>query len=238
VLLALLAFLAAILYSSVGHGGASGYLAAMALAGMAPAEMKPTALVLNILVSSVGTVRFIRDGHFKFGSFWPFAITSIPFALVGGASDGGADLYKTILGITLCFAAAALLLPRQDWAEIRRPNLLVAVLIGSLIGYSSGLLGIGGGVFLSPILILCGWASTKETLGISALFILLNSIAGTAGHLSSLSNLPLTTPWLACAAFLGGVIGSGLAAKRLMPHWVRLFLVIVLLIAADKLLLT
>ena len=210
----------------------------MALVGMAPEEMKPTALVLNILVSGLGSLRFIRDGHFRWNSFWPFAVASIPAALLGGSAATGDDLYRRILGVALCLVAFALLLPRKEKESGRNPNLLAALGCGALIGYVSGLIGIGGGVFLSPLLILVGWATTKETLGISALFILVNSIAGLAGHLSSLSRLPTVTPWLAGAAFVGGAIGSGIASKWLVPHWLRKILVIVLLIATAKLLIT
>lgn len=210
----------------------------MAIAGMAPEEMKPTALVLNILVAGLGSLRFIRAGHFRWQSFWPFAVASIPAALIGGLSATSDDLYRRILGVALCLVALALLLPRKERQSGRNPNLLVALGCGALIGYLSGLIGIGGGVFLSPLLILAGWATTKETLGISALFILVNSVSGLAGHLSSLSNLPAVTPWLAGAAFMGGAIGSGIASKWLVPHWLLKILVIVLLIAAAKLLTT
>ena len=228
----------ALLYSSVGHGGASGYLAAMALVGLAPEEMKPTALLLNVLVSAVGSIRFIRAGYFNFRLFLPFAVSSIPFALFGGMTGTSDDLYKKFLGAALCLAAAMLALPRQEVTLKREVNTGLAIVIGAAIGYVSGLIGIGGGVFLSPLLILFGWATTKETLGISAPFILVNSIAGLAGHLSVLPHLSTSTPWLAGAAFVGGVIGSGLAAKKLVPQAIRLLLVVVLFLAAGKLLLT
>jgi uncharacterized membrane protein YfcA len=236
--LAFLALVVALLYSSVGHGGASGYLAAMALVGLAPEEMKPTALLLNILVSAVGSVRFIRAGYFNFRLFLLFAVSSIPFALFGGMTGASDDLYKRILGTALCLAAVMLALPRSEVTSKRDVKLGVAIVIGAAIGYVSGLIGIGGGVFLSPLLILLGWATTKETLGISALFILVNSLAGLAGHLSALPQLSSSTPWLAVAAFVGGLIGSGLAAKKLVPQAIRLLLVVVLFLAAGKLLLT
>lgn len=210
----------------------------MALAGMAPEEMRPTALVLNILVAGLGSLRFIRAGHFRWQSFWPFSVASVPAALIGGLSATSDDLYRRMLGVALCLVAFALLLPRQERESGRNPNLLAALSCGALIGYLSGLIGIGGGVFLSPLLILAGWATTKESLGISALFILVNSVSSLAGHLSSLSNLPSVTPWLAGAAFVGGIIGSGVASRWLVPHWLRKILVIVLLIAAAKLLMT
>jgi uncharacterized membrane protein YfcA len=236
--LAFLALVVALLYSSVGHGGASGYLAAMALVGLAPEEMKPTALLLNVLVSAVGSVRFIRAGYFNFRLFLLFAVSSIPFALFGGMTGTSDDVYRKLLGIALCLAAAMLALPRPEVTSKRAVNWSLAIALGAAIGYVSGLIGIGGGVFLSPLLILLGWATTRETLGISALFILVNSVAGLAGHLAALPQLSSSTPWLAAAAFVGGLIGSGLAAKKLVPQAIRLLLVVVLVLAAGKLLLT
>lgn len=231
-----LALIVAVLYSSVGHGGASGYLAAMALAGMAPASMKPTALVLNLLVAGLGSIRYIRQGCFRLDRFWPFALGSIPFAFIGGATVTGADTYKRVLGVVLVLTAIALLLPRKGETGDRRLSIVIAVLTGAGIGFVSGLIGVGGGIFLSPLLILTGWATTRQTLGISSLFILVNSAAGLAGHLSSLQSLPGLTPWLTAAAFIGGLIGTELGARRLTPGWVRILLAIVLLLASLKLL--
>ena len=237
ILLASLAFGVAVLYSSVGHGGASGYLAAMALVGMLPAQMKPTALILNLLVAGTGSFRYIRAGHFKWGSFWPFAVASVPFAFLGGSTGTTDELYKRTLGAVLVVAALALALPRREPTYERAAPILAATIIGAGMGYVSGLIGVGGGIFLSPLLILAGWATVKQTLGISAFFILVNSAAGLAGHLSSVENLPPSAPWLAAAAFAGGLIGSELGARRLTPQWVRYLLCAVLLIAAGKLLL-
>lgn len=233
-----MAGLVAALYSSVGHGGASGYLAVMALAGMAPAQMKPTALLLNILVASFGSYRYIRASCFKWSAFWPLALGSIGFAFVGGASAAEPTIYRRILGGALVFAAVALMLPRKDSATTRPVPVLVGVLLGAILGYVSGLIGVGGGIFLSPLLILSGWATTRETLGTSALFILVNSLAGLAGHLASIHDLPPFTMVLAMSAFLGGLIGSEIGARGLPPSGVRLLLAAVLAIASWKLLLS
>ncbi len=238
IVLTLLVFVAALLYASVGHGGASGYLAAMALVGAAPAGMKPTALVLNLLVAGTGSIRYLRQGCFRSGVFWPFALGSVPFAFLGGAAAVGGEAYRKLLGLVLVVAALGMLRRKLDDREARELPIWAGVLIGAAIGYVSGLIGVGGGIFLSPLLILVGWASTRETLGIAALFILVNSAAGLAGHLASLRALPPETPVLAVAAFLGGLIGSELGARRLSPPWLRRLMAAVLIVAAAKLLLS
>ncbi|MFY9235427.1 MAG: sulfite exporter TauE/SafE family protein [Fimbriimonadaceae bacterium] len=236
-LLALAALLVAVLYSSVGHGGASGYLAAMALAGMAPAQMKPTALVLNLLVSGLASLRYIREGCFKPTVFWVFAFASVPASFIGGSIGTSRDAYRTVLGSVLILAAVALLLPREE--KVVRPLPISAGLaFGGAIGFVSGLIGVGGGIFLSPLLILTGWATIRETLGISALFIFVNSGAGLLGHVAGLQSLPASAGALAGAAFLGGLIGSEIGARKLAPYWIRWLLSAVLAIAATKLLLT
>lgn len=232
-----LTFLVAVLYASVGHGGASGYLAAMALYGMAPETMKPTALVLNLLVAGTGSFRYLRRGCFAWESFWPFALGSIPFAFLGGATMASEGVYRKALGLALLLAAVAMLTPRAGDRETRVLPAWAGIAIGAAIGFVSGLIGVGGGIFLSPILILVGWATTRQTLGIAALFILVNSAAGLLGHLSSLRALPTETLYLAPAAFVGGMIGAELGARRLGSHWVRRVLAIVLGIASGKLLL-
>ncbi len=233
--LALLAFAVAILYSSVGHGGASGYLAVMALAGMAPAQMKPTALVLNLLVAGLGSFRYIRAQCFRWSTFWPFAAGSVVFAFVGGASGTTDLIYKRLLAVALVAAAIALLVPRKEAETPKSVPIWLGILIGCAIGFVSGLIGVGGGIFLSPVLILAGWATVRETLGISSLFIFVNSAAGLLGHVSSARDLPKVTVYLAVAAFLGGLIGSELGSKRLPPSWVRWLLAAVLLTATLKL---
>lgn len=237
-LLLLLASGVAALYSLVGHGGASGYLAVMALAGMAPSHMKPTALMLNVLVAGLGTWRYVRAGCFRWNAFWPFAVASIPAAFAGGAVVATGDWYRKVLGVLLVITAVALLIPRPAETAHKNMPLWAGLVSGGVIGFLSGLIGIGGGIFLSPLLILAGWASTRETLGISALFILVNSYAGLLPQLRTLQQLPFELLFLAPAAFVGGLIGTELGARRLPPVWVRYALSAVLVIAGVKLLLT
>ena len=183
-LIAALIFLVALLYSTVGHAGASGYLAAMALFGVTPAVMKPTALVLNIVVAAVGTFRFIRAGFFSWRIFWPFAVASIPAAFIGGWVTLPASIYKVVVGIVLLYSAVRIFFSarRADDHETHTAPIAVALLWGAGIGLLSGVTGVGGGIFLSPLLLLMHWAKTKETSGVSVTFILVNSIAGLLGH--------------------------------------------------------
>jgi uncharacterized membrane protein YfcA len=237
--LALTVLVAALLYSSVGHAGASGYLAAMALWGVAPETMKPTALTLNILVATIATVKFYRAGHFSWRLFWPFAVTSIPFSFLGGSLSLPGSLYKPIVGVVLLYSAVRLLARgRAVDGEARPIPPWAALLSGAVIGLLSGLTGVGGGIFLSPLLLLMGWAETRATAGVSAPFILVNSAAGLAGHLSSVAHLPASLPLLAIAAALGGWIGAHYGSRRLPSHGIRRLLAIVLVVAGIKLILT
>lgn len=243
-LLAGLIFLAAVLYSSVGHGGASGYLAAMALFGVVPAEMKPMALVLNIFVASIATFRFYRVGGFSWPLFWPLAIVSIPAAFLGGALTVPGHLYRPIVGAVLLFAAWRIYVSAGGFAAVSLAERIVGIpqrgwllLAGMTIGFLSGLVGVGGGIFLSPLLLLFAWASAREVAGISAAFILVNSMAGLAGWLTTAAPvMPVGLPVLAAAAVLGGLIGSGIGARRLGSAWLRRLLALVLVIAGVKML--
>ncbi|HEX8636331.1 MAG TPA: sulfite exporter TauE/SafE family protein [Pyrinomonadaceae bacterium] len=240
-ILALLILAAAALYSSVGHAGASGYLAAMALFGLAPATMKPTALCLNILVASIATFRFWRAGCFHWPLFWPFAVASIPLAFIGGAITLPNAIYKQIVGATLLYAAVRLFLFTRAQAEAatatRRVPLATAILFGGLLGFLSGLTGVGGGIFLSPLLLLSGWADTRRTAGVSAAFILVNSIAGLSGNLTNLHALPPALPYFALAAIVGGVVGSEFGSRRLTSVTIRRLLAVVLVVAGVKMIL-
>jgi uncharacterized protein len=238
--LALLIFAAAVLYSSVGHAGASGYLAAMALFGLAPAIMKPTALVLNILVATIATLRFSRAGYFAWSTLWPFAIGSIPFAFAGGAINLSGGIYKPIVGLVLLIGAVRLAWPtqRQSQQYAKCLPVLPAVASGAGIGLLSGLTGTGGGIFLSPLLLFMGWAETRETAGVSAAFILVNSLAGLAGNLTSMWSLPTPLPIWATAAVVGGIIGTELGSRKLASQTLRYLLAAVLVIAGLKLILT
>jgi uncharacterized membrane protein YfcA len=230
-----LVFVAAVLYSMVGHAGASGYLAAMALVGVAPAMMKPTALTLNILVATVGTIQFARAGRFSWPLFWPFALGSVPLAFLGGSLALPITLYKRVLAVVLLYAAYRLfrtVAAREGPRPIRLP---VATASGAGIGFLSGLTGVGGGIFLSPLMLIMGWADVRRTAAVSAAFILVNSISGLLGHLSSVRSLPGEIGILAAVALVGGFIGSTLGSRRLPSPVLRRLLAVVLLVAAAKL---
>jgi uncharacterized membrane protein YfcA len=235
-LLAALILLAALLYSSVGHAGASGYLAVMALFGVSPATMKPTALTLNILVAIIATIKFYRAGAFSWPIFWPLAIMSIPCAFIGGLITLPAALYKPLVGIVLVYAAwrAYYIAAEKTPAPCTPPSRPVLVGVGAGLGFLSGLTGVGGGIFLSPILLLCRWAETKTVSGTSAAFILVNSIAGFAGIVATSATLPTPIPLWALAAVVGGFIGAELGSRRLANPTIRRLLALVLLIAGVK----
>jgi uncharacterized protein len=237
VALTFLIAVAALLYSSVGHAGASGYLAAMALFGLAPAMMKPTALTLNIVVAVIATVRFYQAGCFSWRLFWPFAITSVPCAFIGGGIMLPGDYYKPLVGLVLLFSAWRLGLAAPADAQGKRNlPLWAAIVLGMGIGLLSGLTGVGGGIFLSPLLLLTRWAEPRNTAGVSAAFILVNSIAGLLGHLASVAAVPSAIPLWAAAAGLGGFLGSSYGSRRLGSLALRRLLSVVLIIAGLKML--
>jgi uncharacterized membrane protein YfcA len=242
--LALLAcgmLLASFVYASVGHGGASAYLAAMALAGLAPAEMRPIALTLNVLVSSLATWKFWRAGHFRWRLFWPFAAVSVPLAYVGGAITLPGNIYNIVVGVVLLYAAWALWRSGRAGEEmraVREPPVTLALAIGAALGLLSGLTGVGGGIFLSPLLLILGWAGTKQTSATSAPFILVNSIAGlAAGLVSGSATLPSMTWILGGAVLVGGWIGAEYGSRRFANPVVRRFLAAVLATAGGKMVL-
>ena len=230
-------FIVAILYSSVGHGGASGYLAVMALFAIPQATTRPSALLLNIFVATVGTIQFYRAGHFAWRIFLPFAVTSIPFAYIGGMITLPTQAYKLVLGGVLVFAAIRLAWNLKSDVETKTPNIAIALIIGALIGLLSGLVGVGGGIFLTPVLLLMNWSETKTAAGVSAMFILVNSISGLAGNYEQLMVLPSDVWFWIVAAIAGGIIGSTLGAKRFDSLTLRRVLAVVLLFAGVKLIL-
>lgn len=236
-ILSILFFVFALLYSSVGHGVASGYLAMMALVGIEPSLMKPTALSLNILVSLIAFWRFFSTKNFSWQIFLPLAITAMPMAFIGGITHLPSHVYKPIVGIVLIFSAiysfkfAKKLTSEQP---LRPVATWVLAMVGAVLGLLSGLTGVGGGVFLSPILLFSRWASPKVVAGVAAGFILVNSVAGFFGMLSTGAKLPSELPiWLAVAVF-GGLIGSTFGSKRVADPRLNQLLSLVLLVAGLK----
>lgn len=231
-------FAVAILYSSVGHAGASGYIAVMTLLGLAPAEIKPIALTLNILVASIGTFQFWRAGHFSWPLFWPFALLSVPFAFLGGYLNLPTHVFKLLVGIVLLVSAIQFLVRPPEEGEPLRPPRLVTLGAGGLLGLLSGLTGTGGGIFLTPLLIFMRWARTKSAAAVSAPFILLNSASGLAGNFSATKSFP-TFGWaLVAAVVVGGTVGSWFGSRRLPNTAIKRLLAIVLTIAGFKLIFT
>lgn len=239
-LITALVFIAALLYSSVGHAGASGYLAAMALASLPPSEMRPTALALNVLVAVIATYRFCSIGAFSHRLFWPLCISSIPLAYLGGAISLPGYFYKPIIGIVLLYAAwkSFQTAGSAGAVAIRPVPKTVLVAVGAVLGFLSGITGVGGGIFLSPILILFRWGSTKEASGVAAAFILVNSIAGLLGVFSTAQALPSAFPFWAIAAMVGGFIGAEYGSRRLGSPSIQRLLSLVLLVAGVKMLVT
>ncbi|OAI51684.1 hypothetical protein AYO46_07550 [Betaproteobacteria bacterium SCGC AG-212-J23] len=229
---------AAFVYASVGHGGASAYLAVMALAGIAPQEMRPIALVLNVVVSAVATFKFYRAGHFRWRLLWPFAVTSIPAAYAGGAIALPGHWYKAIVGAVLIYAAWQLWLSAragEEMREVRQPPFALAMLIGGGLGLLSGLTGVGGGIFLSPLLLILGWARTKQTSAVAAPFILVNSIAGLAGAFMARSTSLPSYMWILVATVLvGGWLGAEYGSRRFTNPLIRRMLAVVLAVAGAK----
>lgn len=241
--LAVAFLIVAMLYSMVGHGGGSGYLAVMALAGFAPHELRPTALSLNVLVSTIALIRFTRAKAFTPSLFWPFVLASVPCAFIGGLIELDPTVYKIGLGVVLLVAAYRLFMyqPKGGIETTRALPIAAALVIGSVIGLVSGLIGVGGGIFLSPILLLAHWATARQTAGITAAFILANSIAGLLGvmmgSLQGDAPLPLHPVPIAvwgAAVVVGGFVGSGIGSRRLGHIALRRMLAVVLVIAAGK----
>lgn len=232
-------FVVAVLYSSVGHGGASGYLAAMALlTAAAPEVTRPTALILNIFVASVAALQFYRRDYFDWKIFLPFAAASIPFAFIGGMISLPSKVYRIVLGIVLLLAAARLAWNFSSEKEIKEPKIWLVLAIGAGIGLLSGLVGVGGGIFLTPILLLMNWTETKKAAGVSAMFILVNSVSGILGNYAQVVKLPASVWLWIIAALFGGLIGSTLGSRYFNTLTLRRVLAFVLFIAAAKLVFT
>ena len=205
---------AAFAYASVGHGGASAYIAAMALAGVAPAAMRPIALSLNLLVSAIATYKFWRAGYFRWRLFWPFAVVSIPLAFVGGAVTLPGHAYKTLVGVVLIYAAWQLWRSArkgEEMREVREPPIALAMGVGGVLGFLSGLTGVGGGIFLSPVLLIAGFTMKSASLPAQI--------------------------WILCIAVLaGGWLGAEYGSRRFANPFIRRMLAAVLAVAGAKML--
>lgn len=235
----ILLFFVAFLYASVGHGGASGYLALMAIFSIAPDVMKPTALLLNLFVSLTSFIQFYRGGYFRMKLFLPFALASVPFAFIGGLISIDASVYKQILGWLLLLPVIRFFFFSDiQVKEQKNHPLLAAITIGAVIGFLSGLIGIGGGIILSPVLLLLRWADMKQTAAISALFIFVNSLSGLAGQLTKGIHFTTDMYLYVLIAFTGGLAGAYFGSVKMKQGVLKYMLATVLLIAAVKLLVT
>ena len=238
--LAMLMAIAAALYSSVGHGGASAYIALMALFSIAPESMRPTALALNLVVATFAAMRLGLKGQINWRLLIAFAATAVPAAFIGGSVSLAPWIYRPLVGTVLLLAAVRLLWQPERLAarQVRPPRLTVTLPTGAALGLLAGLTGTGGGIFLSPLIILFGWEYARKTSGVAAVFIVLNSAAGLLGNLTSLQRLPPELPIFAAAVFAGALVGSWLGTTRLPSHRLLQALAFVLVIAALKLLLS
>ena len=238
--IAILIFFVAALYSSVGHGGASGYLAVLSFFSIAPGVMSSTALILNVLVAGIGVIVFYRAQHLSWRLAWPFIVLSIPGAFLGGLIHIADKTYFLLLAFALLAAAIRLAFsftPKGE-EELHRPSLLIAFPMGGGIGFLSGIVGVGGGIFLSPVMILRRWADPKKTSAVSAFFIVVNSLSGIVGRVVRGGfEFSTAVPFIA-AALLGGIVGSYYGANRFSGMTLRRILSAVLLIAAFKLVVT
>lgn len=224
------------LYSSVGHGGASGYLALMALFSFAPEVMKPTALLLNLFVAGISFYYYYKGGHFNKRLFLYFAIASVPLAFLGGSIEIDATIYKKILAVLLVFAILKMLYVfGKEKTAIRKIKLWQGLIVGGIIGFFSGLIGIGGGIILTPLILLLHWGKMKEAAAVSALFIWVNSASGLVGQLNSGVQLEKGSFLLVAIALIGGVFGAYLGSKKIQNETLRYMLAVVLIIACFKL---
>jgi uncharacterized membrane protein YfcA len=230
----------AMIYSMVGLGGGSGYLMVMGVAGLAPEVMRPTALILNIVVATTGLVRFARVGGFRWRTLWPFVITSLPCAFIGGTINLDPLLYRRLVAVVLLFAAyrLAFKLPAKTGPEpVKTVPLPAALIWGAVIGLVSGVVGIGGGILLSPVVLLFGWATARQVAGIAAAFILINSASALVGFVARHQGIPVEPGAVlafAAVVFVGGLIGTGIGTRRLGHVGLRRVLAAILLFAGVK----
>ncbi len=236
-LTALFIFFGAILYSSVGHGGASAYIAIMSLMGTPSLSIKPIGLVLNILVSSISSFRFIKNKLFSLKVFLPVVLGSVPTAFLGGYIQLAPEVYKPLVGIILLFAGAQFLFNFSQYFNIKsnKPvNPLIGILAGLIIGFLSGLTGTGGGIFLSPLILMLGWTTIKGASGTAAAFIFFNSVSGLIGNIASVNLIPNTIFLFLFAVLFGVIIGTQLGIKILNENNVKKALGLVLIVAGLK----
>ncbi len=228
-------FLVAFLYASVGHGGASGYLAVMAIVGFSSVVMKPTALLLNLLVSMIAFVAFYRAKHFKATLLWPLIAASIPFSYLGSILSVSEPLYKQLLGVVLLISVFRLLFMKAENPSSSQPGWFILFFIGGGIGLVSGIIGMGGGILLSPILLLMGWSSQKQTAAICSLFIFFNSLAGMVGQIQKGFSLSPQIITIIVVVLIGGWFGAYLGAEKFKPKNMKYILATVLILAVGKL---
>ena len=242
--LAILIFATAVIYAAVGQAGATGYLAAMGLVGLAPAVMKPTALALNLLVAAIGTINFARAGHFRWRTFYPFAVLGVPFSFVGGAITVPPHVYYPLVGALLLVAALLLvsrrpvILPQGGTQSAEAaPPFWPALAAGAGVGLLSGMTGTGGGIFLAPVILTMGWVAVHRTAAVSAAYNLLNSAAALCGAWTSVGAFPDALPaWLVVAA-VGALIGSQ-SGIRLAPATLKTILAAILAVAGTRMIFT
>jgi uncharacterized protein len=236
IVIPVLLFIVAFLYASVGHGGASGYIAVLTLFSIPKLLYKPVVLIMNTIIAGIAFIQFYRAGHFKWKLAWPFLITSIPCAFIGSKYAVSDNLYNMLLGAALLFPMVRLLvISAKDSGKIKPLKLLPAFFWGALIGFVSGFLNIGGGIFLSPVIVLMGWGNTKDAAAVSSLFIVCNSLAGLAADKAINIHFTSTTYTWLIAAVVGGLAGSYLGSRHFNLITVRYLLSAVLCIAAVKL---
>jgi hypothetical protein len=239
---ALLAFTFAIiaaLYASVGQAGATGYIAVLGLVGYGPEVIKPTALALNVLVATIGCMRFAREGLLTWRSFYPFAILGAPFSVLGGASNLPRELYQPVVGALLLIASGLIIRSARQAADLDRaapagPPFLPSLIAGAVVGYVSGLTGVGGGIFLAPLVLALGWIGTRQAAAVSAVFNLLNSAAALATMWTMIPAMPEPLPWWLLAVGAGGLLGSWLGARYLLPEALRYILAALVLTAGIR----
>jgi len=231
IIISIVVFAAALLFAIAGHTGASAYLALFGTLGLTPDEIKPLVLSLNILVGIVAVYKFSRAGHFSWRLIWPFILTSIPFSFLGGLITLPTPIYRVLVGVVLVFAALRMLfyVPNKKGNSQGFPPIWLSLLLGAGIGFAGGLIGMGGGILLSPILLLTNWAGPQLTAGTIAVFVLVNSISGLLGHWSTSMYLPPQLPIWGGMALFGGWIGAEIGSRRLSANTIRRMLGLILL---------